>query len=121
MIAVALRKKVVMPHGLPLEYHRVLMVCIDVNERNRILVHSYLNEEARQYEKDYAAGLIKDPVFPYVHAGYYDTDYSGSMSVRAAYEWLKSSVREFEGAEDTDDVAGEVSGDEFIAMLEEVM
>lgn len=117
----ALKKKVTLPNGLPMEYHRVALVSLDVNNQNTVLVHSYLNEEARQYEKDYAAGLIKDPVFPYVHAEYYHTKYSGAMSVRAAYEWLKSSVREFEGAEDTDDVAGEVSGDEFIAMLEEVM
>lgn len=117
----ALKKTVVMPNGLPLEYHRVALVSIDVNNQNTVLVHSYLNETARQYEKDYAAGLIQDPTFPYVHAEYYNPEYSGAMSISGAYEWLKSNVPAFEGAEDTGDVSDEITGDEFVSMLEEVL
>lgn len=118
----ALIKQVVMPNGLPLEYHRIALVSIDVNSQNTILVHSYLNEEARQYEKDYAAGLIEgEPTFPYVHSQYYHPEYSGVMSVSRAYDWIKTNVYEFEGAEDTEDQSDEITGDEFVSMLEEVL
>lgn len=117
----ALKKKIIMPNGLPLEYHRIALVSLDINNQNTVLVHSYLNEEARQYEKDYAAGLIQDPVFPYVHAEYYNPEYSGAMSIGRAYDWLKTNVPAFEGAEDTGDQSDEITGDEFVSMLEEVL
>ena len=117
----ALRKQIVTPNGIPLAYHRIALVSMEMDQQNTILVHSYLNEAARHYEKDYAAGLIQDPVFPYVHAQYYHPEYSGFMSIRQAYDWLKTNVPAFEGAEDTEDQADEITGDEFLSMLEEVM
>ena len=122
----ALKKKITMPNGLPLEYHRIALVSLDVNNQNTILVHSYLNEEARQYEKDYADGKLElgegeHPVFPYVHAQYYNPEYSGAMSVSRAYDWLKANIPAFEGAEDTEEQAEEITGDEFISLLEEVL
>ena len=122
----ALKKKITMPNGLPLEYHRIALVSIDINNQNTILVHSYLNEEARQWEKDYAAGKIKladgeHPTFPYIQARYYNPEYSGAMSIGRAYDWLKTNVPEFEGAEDTEEQADEITGDEFVSMLEEVL
>lgn len=118
----ALIKKVVMPNGLPLEYHRIALVSLDVNNQNTVLVHSYLNEEARQYEKDYAAGLIEgEPVFPYVHAEYYNPEYSGAMSIGRAYEWLKNNIPAFAGAKDDEEQVDEITGDEFVSMLEEVL
>ena len=122
----ALKKTVVMPNGLPLEYHRIALVSLDANNQNTILVHSYLNEGARQYEKDYAAGTLKldegeHPIFPYVHAEYYNPEYDGVMSIGRAYDWLKTHVPAFEGAEDAGDMSDEITGDEFISMLEEVL
>lgn len=118
----ALKKTVVMPNGLPLEYHRIALISVDINQENTIVVKSYLNEDARQYEKDYAAGLIQgEPIFPYVHAQYYNPEYNGFMSIAMAYDWLKTKVPAFEGAESTEDVADDVTGDEFISMLEEVL
>lgn len=118
----ALIKKIVMTNGLPLEYHRIALVSLDINNQNTVLVYSYLNEEARQYEKDYAAGLIEgEPVFPYVHSEYYNPEYSGVMSISRAYDWLKSSVPAFEGAEDDGEQVDEITGDEFVSMLEEVL
>ena len=72
----ALRKRVVMPNGLPLEYHRVALVTVEPNRQVTVLCHSYLDEAARRYEKDWAAGAIEgEPQFPYVaheyvHVGY---------------------------------------------------
>lgn len=96
----ALKKTIIKPNGLPLEYHRIAMVKIDTNQLITVLVHSYLNEEARNYEKDYANGNIEgEPVFPYVDAEYINVKYDEKMNIKNAYEWLKT-LPQFEGAED---------------------
>lgn len=97
----ALKKKVTAKNGVPLEYHRVTLVTIDVNNRITVLTHSYLSEEARQIEKDYAAGLIEgtDVQFPYVDYEYRPREYEDGMTVEKAYEWLKT-LPEFADAED---------------------
>lgn len=96
----AIKKKKKMRNGLELEYHRIALVTIDVNNQITILRHSYLNEAARQYEKDYAEGKIKgEPIFPYVDYEYMNADYEEGMNVEKAYGWLKKQ-KGFEGAED---------------------
>lgn len=90
-----------MANGLPLEYHRIAMIKSDINQQVTILVHSYLNEEARQYEKDYSNGLIEgEPTFPYVDDQYYNLEYDPEMTISRAYGWIKNNVPGFEGAED---------------------
>lgn len=89
-----------MSNGLELEYHRIALVTIDVNNQITVLRHSYLNEEARQYEKDYAEGKIKDePVFPYVDYEYMHMEYEDGMTIEKAYNWLKTQ-KGFKDAED---------------------
>lgn len=103
----ALKKRVVMPNGLPLEYHRIALVSIEPNQQITVLRHSYLSEEARQYEKDYDAGKIKsEPSFPYVDHEYIHVDFTegiGQLSggtMEGAYELLKKQRPEFADAED---------------------
>lgn len=97
----ALLKKVTMANGLPLEYHRIAMIKNEINQQTTILVHSYLNAEARKYEKDYANGLIEgEPTFPYVDAKYYSLEYDPEMTIVRAYEWMKNNLPEFENAKD---------------------
>lgn len=97
----ALSKSVTLPNGIMLKYHRIAMIKNEINQQTTILVHSYLNAEGRQYEKDYANGLIEgEPTFPYVYARYYNIDYDPEMTVFLAYEWLKDNIPEFENAED---------------------
>lgn len=103
----ALKKKVTMKNGLPLEYHRISLITIEPNQQITILRHSYLSEEARQYEKDYASGKIKgEPVFPYVDYEYINMSYAeniGAMkgdTMKCAYSLLKKHRPEFSDAED---------------------
>lgn len=103
----ALKKQITMANGLPLEYHRIALVNIEPNQQITILRHSYLNEEARQYEKDYAEGKIKgESTFPYVDYEYINMDYAetiGEMTgdaMKCAYKLLKKHRPEFEGSED---------------------
>lgn len=103
----ALKKKIVMANGLQLGYHKISLITIEPNQQITILRHSYLNEEARQYEKDYAQGKIKgEPIFPYVDHEYIHMDYNeniGEMngdSMKCAYKLLKKHRPEFNDAED---------------------
>lgn len=114
-----------MSNGLPLGYHRIASVTFDTQSgRSGILVCSYLNEAARLAEMEAESGNPETSgarTNPYIHKQYYSTDYAGNMSISGAYKWLKANVPAFEGAEDTGDVAAEITGDEFLSMLEEVM
>lgn len=91
-------------NGVPVEYHRIALVSIDVGNQNTVLVHSYLSESGRQVEKDYAAGLYNHLEegfmnFPYVDSNYFNFEYDPDMTVSKAYEILKT-LPQFEGAED---------------------
>lgn len=87
----ALKKKIRIPNGLELEYHRIALLSIDVNNRITILRHSYLNKEARDYEKAYSNGEITgEPTFPYVDATYMYMEYLDDANVEKAYEYLKT-------------------------------
>ena len=50
----ALKKKVTAKNGIVTEYHRIAMISVEVNQQNTILLYSYLSEDGRQIEKDYA-------------------------------------------------------------------
>ena len=100
----AIKNKVTSNNGITTEYHRIALLSIDVNNQNTILVHSYLSEDARQIEKDYAAGLYNSVDesmmhFPFVDANYYNCDYDGEMTISKAYDYLKT-LPEFSGAVD---------------------
>ena len=103
----ALKKKITMSNGLPLEYHKISLVTIEPNQQITILRHSYLNEEARQIEKDYAAGEINgDLIFPYVDYEYIHINYNENIeemagnAMQCAYALLKKHRPEFADAED---------------------
>ena len=90
----ALKKEIRFPNGVKCEYHRIALISIDVNNQITVLVRSYLDEDGRQYEKDYESGLIQDPIFPYTQAEYkYIEDTNSDILkgdiVSSAYAWLK--------------------------------
>lgn len=100
----AIKKQVTASNGIVTEYHRVALLSIEVNQQNTILIHSYLNADGRQIEKDYANGLYNDLEegfmnFPYVDARYINVEYNPDMTVSAAYDYIKT-LPEFVGAED---------------------
>lgn len=100
----AIKKQITLSSGIKTEYHRIALLSIDVNQKNTILVHSYLNEDGRQIEKDYAAGKYNNldagmMNFPYVNTQYIVADYNPTMTISAAYDYIKT-LPEFDGAED---------------------
>ena len=96
----AIKKRIRKDNGLELEYHRIAMLKIDTNQQITLLLHSYLNEEGRNYEKAYARGDIEGaPLMPYVNAEYLTFDYDEAMNIKKAYEVLKG-LPQFDGAVD---------------------
>lgn len=89
----ALVKDIRQDDGVVTSYHRILYIKITTNKQNSIAVMSYVDEEARESEKE------SDISQPYNKAITYETGYDESMTVEKAYEYLKT-LPEFEGAED---------------------
>lgn len=79
--------------GVPLGYHRISQLSVDVNHLNYITVFSYIDQDERDTEDDPEAPR------PYCHAWIVQTDYDPDMSVNSAYDFLKT-LAEFEDAED---------------------
>lgn len=93
-------------NGVILNYHKISLINIEPNQQITLLVHSYLDQNGRQYEKDYAQGkIVGDPTFPYVGDEYIHIQWEdiGNLLVgnlmENAYEWLKSQPK-FAGAVD---------------------
>lgn len=82
--------------GIPLGYHRIRFLMVDVNQLNTIEILSYLNEEERNREGD-----LEDP--PYMLQWSVETEYDPFMSVNSAYAHLKT-LSDFADAEDVIDL-----------------
>jgi hypothetical protein len=88
----ALYKPIKQPDGVTTDYHRVLFLTITPNQQNSVAVCSYVDPVSRADEQ---AGDMD----PYRKTITYETDYQENMSIKDAYEYLKT-LPEFEGAED---------------------
>ena len=89
----ALRKDITQMDGIVTSYHRIAFTQITTNRQNSITVFSYINEDARDEEKEEIV------VQPYCQSKTYETGYDQTMTIDSAYEYLKT-LPEFEGAED---------------------
>jgi len=93
----ALQLSITTDNGVILNYHHIAAINIEINQRITLIVESYINEEARQYDKDYMAGKIKeDPTFPYTDMEYINIEWNdignllnGDLVVNF-YNWLKN-------------------------------
>ena len=88
----ALQKAIKQEDGVTTSYHRVLFIQSMVNSHVSIAVVSYVDNEARGWEKGGDAT-------PYRKSITYETDYDEGMTIEKAYNYLKT-LPEFEGAED---------------------
>ena len=89
----ALHKPIKQDDGVITNYHRILYSQITTNKQNSIAVISYIDNEARDNEKE---NIIAKP---YSKAITYETDYDENMTIESAYNYLKT-LPEFEGATD---------------------
>lgn len=89
----ALYKPIKQDDGVITNYHRILYSQITTNKQNSIAVISYIDNEARDNEKE---NIIAKP---YSKAITYETEYDETMTIEKAYNYLKT-LPEFEGATD---------------------
>lgn len=87
--------KTIRINGIPMGYHRIRFLMVDVNQLNTIEILSYLNEDERNREDD-----LEDP--PYMVQWSVEKEYDPFMSVNTAYAYLKT-LADFDGAEDVID------------------
>lgn len=90
----ALYKEIKQNDGVTTAYHRVLYVTQHVNDYTAIAVVSYTDEESRSNDIP-SEGDNR----PYRNAITYQMDYDENMTIKTAYDYLKT-LPQFEGAED---------------------
>lgn len=93
----AIKKEIKDNRGVTVSYHRVAKITSIVNYASMIEVSSYISKEDRELEQG-------NPSFSNVYNStiYYDIPYTDNLSVKGAYDYIKS-LPEFEGAEDVDE------------------
>lgn len=89
----ALLKPIRGEDGVTTSYHRILFLTLTINEQNSIAVLSYVDDKARIEQKENTLTM------PYQRSITYETTYDPEMTIKTAYEYLKT-LPEFEGAED---------------------
>ena len=93
----ALQIKLKTDNGVILSYHHIAAINIELNQRVTVIVESYIDEEGRQYDKDYMNGkIVGDPIFPYTSMEYIGIEWkdigdllNGNL-LENAYNWLKT-------------------------------
>lgn len=95
----ALLKNIELENGIVTNYHRIVSLNSIVNNQNIIEVASYINQNKRKEEKEYYDSDDENKSMNvFIDTRYYNTDYDENMSVKTAYNYLKS-LDEFKDAE----------------------
>lgn len=96
----ALLKKIELENGIVTNYHRIVSLNSIVNNQNIIEVASYINQNKRKEEKEYYDSNDENKsINVFIDTKYYNVNYDENMSVKTAYNYLKS-LDEFKDAED---------------------
>lgn len=118
----ALTKEIELDSGVSVRYHRIVSVNTVTNVQDTLEIASYTSQKKREEEQ--AAISSGEPMDVFIHTRYITAPYGSCPTVTRAYEWLKANVGDFAEADDVYDDGepyDEVSGEEFVSMLEEVM
>ena len=118
----ALLKEIELESGVPVRYHRVVSVNAIANVQTIVEVASYISQAKREAEK--AALQAGEAHNVFIETRYLSAPCGACPTVARAYEWIKANVGDFAGAEDLfdeGDPSEEVSDEEFVSMLEEVL
>lgn len=118
----AFSKNIGLDNGVITNYHRVVSVNTITNVADLVEIASYTSREKREEEQAAVSG--GEPMNVYIHTRYESAPYGSCPTVTRAYEWLKANVEDFADAEDVyddDDPQDEVTGEEFVSMVEEVL
>lgn len=109
----ALIKEIKQPDGVTTSYHAVTYVGSNTAANTVLTVTSFIDEAASR------EALAGSPI-PYRKSESFTIPYDEGMTLARAYEYLLTTPK-FEGAESTIDFPDEVTGEELIGMIKEVM
>lgn len=109
----ALVKEVRQADGVTTNYHVVSSISSNTGLNTAVTVTSYIDEAS-------ALEAMSGSKVPYRRGEVYMFPYDEGMTRARAYKFLLAQEK-FEGAESTDDIPEDVTAEEFISMLEEVM
>ena len=99
-----LKKKITLPNGISLNYHRITGLDIATNAHNAIRISSYTTQAQRAKEKKaieeaQKLGYFQEPLDVLVQGNVVMAPYDQTMTIQSAYEWLKENSG-YEGATD---------------------
>lgn len=102
----ALQKKIVLKNGVTTNYHRIVSLNFVTNWSTTIEVRSYVSKEGRDIEQQYEAvqkkvlkgetltqaeqRIFDEGAHCFMYSEYFETEYDEEMSVKNAYEYLKT-------------------------------
>ena len=109
----ALIKEIKQNDGVTTNYHVVSYISQNMGINTIVNVTSYIDEAS-------AREAMAGSIMPYRRTESYTFPYDKGVTLDRAYEYMLSLAK-FEGAESTEEFPEEVTGDEFISMIEEVM
>ena len=109
----ALIKEIKQNDGVTTGYHVVSYVAANTGANTVVTVTSYIDEAA-------AREAMAGSHMPYRRTDTFTAPYDEGMTLARAYEYLLALAK-YEGAESTVDFPDEVTGEELIGMIEEVM
>ena len=95
----ALIKEIVLDNGITVNYHRIASVNNITNQASIIEIQSYKSKEKRLEEK--TALENNEAMSIYIHTEYLNKEYTQTLNVNSAYEYLKT-LEKF--ADYTDDI-----------------
>lgn len=93
----ALVKAFELDNGVTVNYHRIVSIHHITNHSSKIEIASYTSKEKRTEEKEALKNKTAMNIF--INTQYLSIDYTKSMDVDTAYEYLKT-LEAFSGAKD---------------------
>lgn len=100
----ALSKRIALPNGITVNYHRIVGVNTITNVQNIIEVASYTSKAKRAAEQ--VALAAGEPMDVFIHTSIISAPYDQTMDIDAAYAYVKA-LPDYDGATDViEDVEG---------------
>lgn len=95
----ALSKRIALPSGVQINYHRIVRIDKIVNVQNVIEIASYTSRAKREEER--VALASENPAMDvYIETTVCEAPYDPAMTPETAYAWIKGNRPEFENASD---------------------
>ena len=109
----ALIKEIKQKDGVTTNYHVVSYISSNPNASTIVSVTSYIDEAS-------ANEALAGSITPYRTSDTYTFPFDEGITIARAYEHLLT-LSKYEGAESTEDFPEDVTGEELISMIQEVM